>query len=616
MGVQRLSLGRLSHAALLVLAGWLLRPLPLHAQFFSPGELSKSHASLEGDAHCNDCHSAGRGVSNDKCMSCHADVARTLRQKMGLHGRQYAGRACASCHVDHRGKGHELIRWEPESFDHALTGWPLSSAHQKPACASCHTSKNTRGAATFIGLSRDCASCHTDPHAGRFGDRCQSCHDDVAWKNLDLDPFDHELARFSLRGQHARVACAKCHGTPAKYLPLAFEACGDCHRDPHLGRFGAECESCHSEGGWQKLHMEPSAHPGVSLAGGHRRVACGQCHDRGSSKSPSKGDRCVSCHAPVHEAAFGSDCKACHGPIRWLGLPDELGRRVHDKTSYPLDGKHAGAACDACHSPALPAARRFRKLAFDDCLDCHEDSHRGQFRDREQGACEPCHTTAGFTPTLFGPQAHATTRFGLTGAHEAAPCGTCHTGPGPRLDWQLERLACADCHQNPHGSRFASEMRQGGCATCHSSVAWDLPMASTTGFAHDTWPLTGEHQRVRCDGCHTPTEADRKAGHGESYREAPRECEACHADVHLGQFRLTEPQRGCASCHDTASFRLPAFDHRASTGYALLGKHAVVRCAACHGMSELSDGQRTTLWRLPYDECRDCHANPHVENHE
>jgi hypothetical protein len=83
--------------------------------------------------------------------------------------------------------------------------------------------------------------------------------------------------------------------------------------------------------------------------------------------------------------------------------------------------------------------------------------------------------------------------------------------------------------------------------------------------------------------------------------------------VHLGQFRLSEPQKDCASCHDAATFKLPQFDHERSTGYALAGKHAAVKCAACHLQTELTDKQRTTLWRLPYDECRDCHKNPHVE---
>jgi len=119
---------------------------------------------------------------------------------------------------------------------------------------------------------------------------------------------------------------------------------------------------------------------------------------------------------------------------------------------------------------------------------------------------------------------------------------------------------------------------------------------------------------VRCDQCHTPTEADRLAGNGPSYREAPRECEGCHADVHLGQFQLSDPERPCASCHDAARFELPRFDHEKSAGYALAGKHAQVPCSACHPTSELSDGQVTRLWRLPYSECRDCHEDPHVED--
>jgi hypothetical protein len=607
MGRFPLSVGALVRVAFGALA--ILWASPLAAQFFSPGELTTSHQSLEGDAHCNDCHSAGRGASNDKCVSCHSDVARTLREKTGLHGRQYAGQACAKCHVEHRGRNHDLVRWEPRTFDHAATGWPLSSAHKKPACATCHTGKNARGQATFIGLSPACASCHRDPHAGRFGDSCQSCHDDVAWKNLDLDPFDHDLARYPLRGKHAEVTCAKCHGTPAKYQPLGFDTCSSCHQDPHRGELGPSCEGCHTEQGWKALSMPRAAHPGVSLAAGHQRLECAACHDRGNAQAPSRGARCASCHAPVHEAPFGDDCQSCHGQIRWLGLPDAVGRGVHDKTQYPLEGRHATLACPTCHSPALPPARRFRKLAFGACSDCHTDAHRGEFRDRERGACEPCHGVAGFSPTRFGVEAHATTHFALGGAHESAPCGSCHTGPSPRLDWQQPKRACAECHDNPHGARFEAEMQAEGCASCHSVVAWDMPK-----FAHDSWPLTGKHQSVRCDQCHTPSEADRLAGNGDSYRQAPRECEGCHADVHLGQFQLSDPVKPCDACHDTTGFRLPQFDHEQRTGYPLAGKHARVQCGACHPMSALTDGRVTALWRLPYAECRDCHKNPHVED--
>lgn len=585
----------------------LLAPRASLAQFFSPGELASDHAALEGDGHCNDCHSAGSRVADQKCMGCHEDVRSSMRSKTGLHGRNHQGQSCGTCHVDHRGRDHELVRWDPKAFDHALTGWELGGAHRRTDCAKCHTGRNARNHPTYIGLDSACASCHRDVHEGRFGSGCQTCHDDDSWKTLDLDPFDHDLARFALRGKHRDVSCTKCHGEPAKYQPLAFETCGSCHQDPHRGKLGADCQSCHVEASWKQLDMQRAAHPGLNIQGGHAKVECRTCHDRGTLKSPSRGARCVSCHAPVHEAKFGDDCADCHAQIRWLGLPDALGRRVHDKTSYPLEGKHEATACEACHSPELPRAKRYRQLSFGRCNDCHRDVHEGQFKDRDRGECSACHSVEGFAPTTFGVELHAGTRFALTGGHEAAPCASCHTGKAPRLSWQVQRQSCADCHDNPHGDQFAEQMSAGGCGSCHQVAAWDL-----LKIAHDTWPLLGAHQQARCEECHTPTEADRRAGAGVSYQDAPRECEGCHEDIHLGQFRLSEPQKTCEACHDAERFELPRFDHDAATGYALTGKHARTACGACHLRTQLQGGESTVLWRLPYDDCKDCHGDPHA----
>lgn len=602
MGVLRLILGAL---VAVFVSSFGARA---QAQFLSPGQLSKAHAELEGDERCGDCHSAGRRVANDKCMSCHQDVAGTVRRKTGLHGRTYAGQPCASCHVDHRGRSHDLVRWDQKTFDHRQAGWPLRDAHARLDCMKCHTNKNERGVHTFIGQSSACASCHEDPHKGRFGRECQSCHDEQRWKNVDLDPFDHDLARYPLRGKHKTVPCAKCHGEPPKYQPLKFDLCGDCHKDPHKGRLGTACETCHDEKSWKATGMSPAEHPGVSLSNGHARVACKDCHDRGNMVAPSRGERCVSCHQRVHEADFGDDCASCHTNVRWVGLPDALGRKVHARTEYPLEGAHKDAACVGCHSPKKPLAKRYRGLDFDECMDCHRDVHERQFADRQGGRCESCHTVAGFVPTMFGAFEHASTELPLLGAHEATPCGSCHTGKAPRLNWQLDKLACADCHENPHGSRFEREMREGGCGACHGTAAWDV-----LTIPHETWPLTGKHAAVRCDQCHAATEADQRAGNGPSYRTAPRECEGCHADVHLGQFRLKEPEKACGDCHDTNTFRLPKFDHAKSTGYVLDGKHAPLPCKDCHAETALENGQRTALWRLGYQACRDCHADPHVE---
>ena len=584
----------------------LLLASPGRAQFFSPGELSKSHAALDGDSHCNDCHSAGARVANDKCVACHQDIGRSLSQKTGLHGRKFQGEPCGKCHTDHRGAEHVLIRWDTKAFDHDQTGWKLGGGHKAVDCGKCHTGKNERKHPTFIGLSNTCASCHKDVHEGRFGASCQGCHDDASWKNLDLDPFNHALSRYPLRGKHQQVACAKCHGEPAKYQPLEFSSCGSCHQDPHQGKLGADCESCHVEASWKQIDMQRSAHPGLNIQAGHAKLKCRTCHDRGSLASPSRGKRCVSCHAPVHEAKFGDDCAECHAQIRWMGLPEALGRRVHDQTSYPLRGKHQTTDCDECHSPKLPRAKRYRQLEFARCEACHKDVHKGQFEDRDGGECATCHTLDGFAPTTFGPELHATSHFALEGGHEAVPCGSCHTGKSPRVQWQVARQSCADCHANPHGTQFAKEMQTGGCSSCHSTVAWEMP-----NIAHDTWPLTGAHQKARCDQCHTPSEADKRAGSGVSYRAAPRECEGCHEDVHLGQFRMSEPRKTCQDCHQTQSFKLPSYDHRAATGYALTGKHAKGACAGCHVQTEIAGGESTALWRLPYDDCKSCHKDPH-----
>jgi hypothetical protein len=195
---------------------------------------------------------------------------------------------------------------------------------------------------------------------------------------------------------------------------------------------------------------------------------------------------------------------------------------LHAKTQYPLAGKHVATPCEACHDNALPPARRFRKLAFDDCTDCHADVHKGEFKGRDQGACEPCHAVTGFSPTLFGVEAHATTRFELAGAHESAPCGTCHAGASPRLDWRQPKRACADCHENPHGAQFRGRKAGGACESCHGIDAF-RPAAR---FDHDrdaSFALRGAHANVACERCHK-TVKDRVAYKGVSTR-----CEDCHA---------------------------------------------------------------------------------------
>lgn len=605
-------MSRRTAMALVALLALMAQSRSARAQLLSPGDLTRPHSHLEGDDSCDKCHSSGRRVAETKCLDCHDALQRRVRAKAGLHGKTYRGQKCVKCHVEHIGRSGRLVRWpggDMKRFQHRLAGWRLGGKHRKVRCLECHDQKTPRGGRTFLGLSRSCDSCHNDPHAGRLGTSCTSCHSESSWKQVTLESFDHNKARFPLRGEHRQVDCEGCHGKPAVYGGLSFSTCDACHEDPHRGQFKPRtCDSCHTESGWHEVGEFRRNHPGLSLANGHRRVSCKRCHDRGNLRAPSRGSRCVGCHRPVHKAKFGKACGRCHGSIRWLGLPERLGRRVHRKTRYPLEGKHRRVDCERCHPKSKPRRARFRGISFERCDGCHADRHDGAFASRDDGECAACHTIGGFLPTTFGIELHATTSFALEGRHQAVPCRGCHGSKRPRLNFRVSEKTCGECHDNPHGDQFAAEMSKGGCAHCHTTSGWKNPKID-----HSTWPLTGAHAHAECAACHRVPDSERLAGRGPAYRGVPRTCEGCHEDVHAGQFRLEEPVKSCERCHDTHQFAIDEFDHEQLGGWKLEGKHVSVACASCHPSVQLKNGQSAIRYRLGYRACKDCHANPHRE---
>ena len=583
----------------------------VHAQLLSPGPLSTAHASIDGDSDCGKCHESGNKVVAKLCFDCHKDLAAEVAGRRGLHGKSYPGQGCESCHVEHVGRKAKLVRWPGgamEKLDHGLTGYALDGKHVPVKCLACHKKTSPLGKSQFVGTSTTCASCHKDPHAGKFSADCQKCHSTKQdFKTFEPSAFDHKLARFELTGKHVDVRCEKCHtGTPPKWKALEFATCESCHADPHKGQFKPKaCTACHDTKSWQgAADLMKSNHPKLSLAAGHAKVACKTCHDRGNNKPPSKGSRCESCHAPVHVAKFGTRCESCHASIKWVGLPESIGREHHKETRYPLVEKHAQVACASCHKASVPQNRRFRGVEFGACTSCHADAHKGEFAARKAD-CAQCHTVAGYRPTTFGIAEHAQTSFALDGKHRAAPCSTCHQAARPRIDLRVAKRQCGDCHDNPHGTQFAKEMEQGGCARCHSALDWHQAKVD-----HSTWPLVGAHARTACALCH----GEQKQGaEPAAYRGIPRTCEGCHDDIHAGQFAQTQPVKDCKTCHDEQAFRIArTFDHR-KTRYPLEGKHQQLACGQCHMRETLRNGTIAIRWRLGYTQCKDCHASPHEE---
>lgn len=598
-----------------VLLGALLLPAAgARAQLLSPGPLSRVHRALEGDQNCRRCHEGGKRVVAELCLSCHQDIAKSIAQKRGLHGTRFAGQNCGgSCHVDHHGRDTPQIRWpggDRDRFDHAPTGFVLRGAHARADCLECHTRKTKSGTQSFLGLSRACKSCHQDPHAGRLGDGCESCHGEQSFAVAD---FDHAKTRFALRGRHALAACEGCHGKPHRFEGMRWGDCSACHKDPHPGKDWGPCKGCHVEEGFHLNELSSSGlavmrkgHPGVALVRGHASVACESCHGGRALEPPPQGGACADCHEPVHDALFGRDCGECHRGVRWLGLPDELGYRVHGLTRFELDGAHQQVACDACHDPERPAPQRYRKLPHGQCLDCHRDPHAGQFAERDGGECSACHGTHGFSPARFGAPEHARTTFPLDGKHLATPCGACHGYGHPRVKFAQPAQACADCHDNPHGDLFQRELADGGCARCHDTAGWDRPRVD-----HSRWPLTGAHRDAHCDRCHAVQAEAGAIGDPRRYHDAPRECSGCHGDVHAGQFQQSDPQRTCDECHDTRRFAIETFAHEDKSGFALDGAHQRLECGACHRAEQLRNGTTAVRYRLGYSRCSDCHRDPH-----
>ena len=534
---------------------------PATAQI-SPGDLSAPHASLEGMGNCTKCHALGKEVSNDNCLACHTELRARVTAGRGFHGK-LTGKPCAGCHNEHRGRGFTLVRFDQKNFNHDETGYVLEGKHRPLECVRCHTqshitakdvraNKSLLDAHTYLGLGTDCSGCHADQHKGQLAQQCQNCHTAEGWK--PASKFVHDRAKYRLTGRHVQVDCGRCHRPMAndvrtvKYTGIEFDRCSSCHTDPHRGRFQKPCESCHATAGWQAGATKNFDHAETKfpLRGRHAGVRCEQCHlpVRGADGKMQQNfavknfQRCTDCHADPHRGEFAQmkekgSCESCHSEEGWT-----QNRFVHATARYPLKGKHEKVECGKCHGTVtvnaqgkrVPPDCRVKK--FSACMDCHEDAHGGQLRGRKDGgACESCHSVEGFLPAAYSSGDHNTSKFPLSGGHEAVPCARCHPADAVRarstrqFAWK-SGPRCETCHKDPHGGQFAQK-RYSGCESCHSPGGWN-----SLAFNHDEtkFPLTGKHQKVPCVDCHKPvvqsgTEKIRQ------YAGTPVRCVDCHPQI-------------------------------------------------------------------------------------
>jgi hypothetical protein len=179
-------------------------------------------------------------------------------------------------------------------------------------CLTCHTALKARiDAGQGLHARADyraCERCHVE-HQGRAFEL-------VFWGKEGKDAFDHALAGWKLEGKHAHTACEGCHGGRRVKDPAALAAGG-----ANLAR----------------------TFLGLTIA-------------------------CASCHADPHRGQFAARaCSSCHGVEAWkpAALFD------HDKTGFPLTGKHQPVTCAKCHPTAPDKPQQFAHVAFQTCASCH-----------------------------------------------------------------------------------------------------------------------------------------------------------------------------------------------------------------------------------------------------
>ena len=585
----------INRRALLAVGAAILISESAAAQVFSPGEMSEAHKSLSSISDCTRCHSGEARIDRRKCLSCHKAIQTRIAQKKGWHGRPEVRTApCEQCHQEHLGKDASLIPWPSgniNAFDHKKTGWPLRDAHRKVPCDSCHNADYVRDPKirkklkekpklqTKLGLSTQCADCHFDEHRGALGADCSRCHDETKFK---FAPKFHHDKVWPLRGAHRKVACDSCHKPK---------------RDPHFA---------------------PSAFPKPRAA-------------EFLQMTPVAHERCADCHEDPHRNRFGDDCLKCHTEETWnLDAPPK-DPAFHDKTDFPLTGRHRFVPCARCH-PKRKGKTRLTPVAHDRCERCHPNAHP-DFTAHDLAArdCSDCHDTKGFRPSKFTVKRHEQTRFPLKDAHTAVPCPVCHLQklghPGAvkpasqqksylaslvqspwRMRADISPNECVRCHESPHREQF----KDTPCTDCHTGRTWRI---APDDFSHDTktqFPLKGKHRAVSCPACH-PTETDAE-GTFVRYRPVDHaDCNSCHLDVHYGQLTLATPKAACRDCHDESGFIPARFDHndRKQCTFPLRGKHRKVPCERCHPTVLLTPQISTTRYRPTMKACEGCHEDAH-----
>lgn len=545
--------------------------------------------SHEGEwADCASCHTDANNYASFTCVTCH-EQGETADEHQGVTGYTYSSTACLACHPNGEADG---------AFDHNQTNFPLTGAHTTVDCISCHS-------AGYTGTPTECVACHgqdfegtlnPDHEALGLSTDCASCHTTAPEWNPAT--FDIHNEFYVLNGAHAIIAnqCASCHqgdytNTPTECVGCHLQDYNATTNPSHTAlQFSTDCASCHSENSWVPATFDHDGQYFPIYSGAHEGTwsECVDCHTTPGNFSEFT---CVTCHevqetADQHMSVPGyiynsPACLACHP------TGDAEGAFDHNTTDFPLTGAHIGIECLSCHANGYTGTPT-------ECQACHTEDFNEALNPNHVALglptdCASCHTTdPGWSPADFPVH---NDYYVLAGAHAliANQCAACHNG-----DYSNTPNTCAGCHtadfnattDPPHVQlQFSTD-----CATCHNETAWE-----PSTFDHDAqhFPIySGSHagEWAQCQDCHT-TPGD--------YSQFT--CVTCHADQetadeHMGVGGYVYNSSACLACHPNGEGDF-GFDHN-TTAFPLTGAHTMVNCLECHAAG--FEGTST--------ECQSCHT--------
>lgn len=381
----------------------------------------------------------------------------------------------------------------------------------------------------------------------KYENECSNCHE-----------------RFSKVSQNK--LCLKCH----KKIAADINA-----KEGFHGRIknisDTQCQKCHTDHKGRKADIVlldretfDHHHTDYPLRGKHLTVKCESCH-KAKAKYREAPSQCVDCHKSddPHRESLGKDCAKCHNETAWTKAKFD-----HDKTDFPLKGKHRDTTCEGCHPN-----ERYKDIPVK-CIACHRinDVHDGRYGEK----CETCHTARKWGDIKFSH--NRDTKYRLEGKHTKVTCDSCHKGKlyGVKLGTR-----CFTCHKNDdyHKGQYGEK-----CQTCHGVNDWAKAV-----FDHDKktdYPLRGKHKDVECQSCHKGNIFKEKLG---------TDCYACHRldDKHKGQ-----EGKKCERCHNENDWgHRVVFDHDL-TQFPLIGQHAIAPCEECH---------LTASFKAAPIDCYSCH---------